>query len=249
MAARGPRSRFRNATGFDGTVKIEMKPQFKADNSTVEYLSWRESVEWGRKGVHICSTLLAVWTYLMDDPVATTGLAVFAVLVIAVDLARLGMRRWALWAYRTFPLIFRREERHRLSGASVMMIGATITSFLFPAGPAAAGILCLAWGDSAAAVVGQAFSRTRRQLGLEKEPGSRAPVVIKRGKKTIAGSLACLVVSALMIILTMGFRPELFLVGGLTATAMERWTPGRWDNLTIPPVTAGAIQLILTWVC
>jgi len=52
-----------------------------------------------------------------------------------------------------------------------------------------------------------------------------------------------------MIILTMGFRPELFLVGGLTATAMERWTPGRWDNLTIPPVTAGAIQLILTWVC
>ena len=231
-----------------GIVKTEMKSA-QTRSTRQRELSWRESVEWGRKGFHVCSSVLAVWAYLVDDPLATVGLVLAALLVIAVDLARLSLRRWALWAYRTFPLIFRREERYRLSGASVMMIGAAATSFLFPAGPAAAGILCLAWGDSAAAVVGQAFSRTRRQLGLEEAKGPRAPVVSRRGKKTIAGSLACFIVSALMIILTMGPRPELFLTGGLTAAAMERWTPGRWDNLTIPPVTAGVIQIFLTWVC
>lgn len=225
-----------------------MNPE-PTSSSRPRELSWRESVEWGRKGFHVCSSVLAVWTFLMDDPVATLGLAAAALLVIAVDVARLSMKSWALWAYRTFPLIFRREERHMLSGASVMMIGATATSFLFPAGPAAAGILCLAWGDSAAAVVGQAFSRTRRQLGLEEASGPMAPVVSRRGKKTVAGSLACFVVSALMIILTMGPRPELFLSGGLASAAMERWTPGRWDNLTIPPVTAGIVQIFLTWVC
>ncbi len=212
-------------------------------------LSWRESVEWGRKGVHVSSTVLAVWAFYMSDPIATAGLAVAALLVMAIDMARLRLKRWALWAYRTFPLIFRREERYQLSGASVMMIGATATSLLFDAGPAAAGILCLAWGDSAAAVVGQAMSRTRQQLGLEAGQPTRVPVVAKRGRKTVAGSLACFFVSALMIVITMGPRPELVVPGAAAAAIMERWTPGRWDNLTIPPVTAGVIMIFLRWVC
>lgn len=209
--------------------------------------SWRESVEWGRKAIHVCSTLLAVWVLWVDDPTATAGLAVATVFVIAVDLSRLRAKRWALWIYRTFPLIFRRDERQTLSGASVMMAGATVTSYLFPAGPAAAGILCLAWGDSAAAVVGQAVSHRRQQLGLEPAERTRAPAVVVRRGKTWAGSTACLVASILMIGLVTGWHPASLLGGGAAAAAMERWTPGRWDNLAIPLVTAGVVQICLRW--
>ena len=209
--------------------------------------TWRERVEWGRKAIHISSTFMAVWVMLFDDPLCTAGLGAATLSVISVDLARLASKNWALWFYRTFPLIFRRDERHTLSGASVMMFGATCTSFLFPSVPAAAGILCLAWGDSAAAVVGQAVSFRRRQLGLERDDGSRAPVVAKRGSKTWVGTTACFVVSMLMIALVSDASLLLTIAGGVASAAMERWTPGRWDNLTMPLATAAVIQFCNTW--
>ncbi len=209
--------------------------------------SWRESVEWSRKAIHVTSSLLAIWVLLVEDPVATGGLGIATLFVIAVDLSRLRAKRWALWIYRTFPLIFRRDERVTLSGASVMMAGSTITSYLFSAEMTAAGILCLAWGDSAAAVVGQAVSHTRQQLGLEETDPSLAPVVVTRKGKTWAGSTACLVASALVIFLVLGWQPIPIITGSIASSAMERWTPGRWDNLTIPLVSAGIMQICLRW--
>jgi len=210
-------------------------------------LSWRESVEWGRKAIHVCSSILALWILVMDDAGwRTGGLLAGALFVIAVDLFRLRMKRWALWFYRTFPLIFRRDERHTLSGASVMMIGATLTSYLFPREPAAAGILCLAWGDSAAAVVGQLVKYLLQRRGLEAPARSRAPVVARRGRKTWYGTAACLLVSAAMIWLVVTTDWRVVLPGAAMAAIMERWTPGRWDNLTIPLAVAAVVHLCFT---
>ena len=209
--------------------------------------TWRESVEWGRKAIHMSSSVLAVWVLLMDEPLCTIGLTAATVFVISVDFARLATKRWALWFYRTFPLIFRRDERYTLSGASVMMIGATITSFLFPAVPAAAGILCLSWGDSAAAIVGQAVTFRRQQLGLEKGDGTRAPVVKRRGSKTWVGTGACFLASVLVIELVSDAPLPLTVIAAAASASMERWTPGRWDNLTMPLSTAAVIQFCNTW--
>ncbi len=210
-------------------------------------LTWRESVEWGRKAFHLSSTGLAIWVLLVDDPLCTLVLAAVSLFGISVDTARLSSRRWALWFYRTFPLIFRRDERRWLTGASVMMIGATITSYIFPAVPAAAGILCLAWGDAAAAIVGQSVSYRRQQLGLERGDDSRIPVVAKRGNKTWAGTGACVLVSVAVILIVSDASLLLSVAGGVASATMERWTPGRWDNLTMPLATAAVIQFCDTW--
>ena len=210
--------------------------------------NWRQDVEWDRKGIHLSSTLLALWTFYLGEPIATTGLALATVFVLAVDWARLGSRRWALWIYRKFPFVFRHDERHALSGASVMMIGCTLTSAAFPAGPATAGILCLTWGDSAAALVGQAWTHWRQARRLRRDPGYRAPVVRRRGQKTVAGTTGCLLVSMIMVFVVMGPRWDLVLLGGLMAALVERVTHGRWDNLTMPLATAGVLQLALLWV-
>ncbi|MBU1072116.1 hypothetical protein KKG45_02620, partial [bacterium] len=71
--------------------------------------TWRESVEWGRKAIHISSSILAIWVLLIDEHLCTIGLAAATVFVISIDMARLATKRWALWFYRTFPLIFRRD--------------------------------------------------------------------------------------------------------------------------------------------
>lgn len=222
-------------------------PPANRKTATSTDLTWRESVEWGRKAFHLSSTVLAIWVLLVDDPLCTVVLAAVSLFGISVDTARLSSRRWALWFYRTFPLIFRRDERRWLTGASVMMIGATITSFLFPAVPAAAGILCLAWGDAAAAIVGQSVSYRRRQLGLEQGDGSRAPVVARRGNKTWAGTGGCFLVSVAVILMVSDASLLLSVAGGVASASMERWTPGRWDNLTMPLASAAVIQFCDTW--
>ncbi len=209
--------------------------------------SWRESVEWGRKAIHLTSSLLAVWILWSDEPWRTGGLLAATLFVIAVDLFRLRNKRWALWFYRTFPLVFRRDERHTLSGASVMMIGATFTSYLFEPAPAAAGILALAWGDAAAAIVGQLVKYLLRRGGRERPPRSRAPAVARRGRKTWYGSLACLLITAVMVGLVVDRRWPVALPAGLVAAIMERWTPGRWDNLTIPLAVAAVVFACLRW--
>jgi len=43
-------------------------------------------------------------------------------------------------------------------------------------------------------------------------------------------------------------EPGFALATGVVAAAMERWTPGRWDNLTIPLASAAAIQFCHTWL-
>ena len=241
-------------TGEDGSpapepppvAGAEKRPHRHPDPETLR--SWRQGVEWDRKGIHLMSTLLALWTFYVHEPQATLGLAFVTLFVLAVDRARLNLRRWGIWMYRTFPLVFRVDERHEFSGASIMMIGATLTSAFFPPGQATAGILVLAWGDSAAALVGQTYSQWRLLRRLRRGRPPQVAAVRKRGNKTLAGTLGCLVVSMIMIGLVIGPRPVIVGLGGLTAALMERWTPGRWDNLTMPLATAGVLQYLLTWL-
>jgi len=224
-------------------VKIDESLDKKVDGR-----GWRESVEWKRKAVHLSGCLLAVWVLLVAEPLASSGLFLLAFLIIAVDYSRLRAKKWADLIYKVFPMMFRSDERNALSGSSAMITGAAVTSLLFESGPAFAGIMCLSLGDSAAAIIGQAYSFRRQQLGLEASDGTSTPVVNKRQGKTIAGSVACLIVSALIIFVFITKDFSTVLISSTVATAMERWTPGRWDNVTIPLVTAGVLQFLLNWI-
>jgi dolichol kinase len=225
-----------------GKIKID-----DSINKLVDGRSWRESVEWKRKAIHLLGCLLALWVLSLDEPEATSGLFLMAFVIIVIDYARLKDKRWAAQIYKLFPMVFRNEEKNALTGSSAMIAGAAITSLLFDSGPAFAGIMCLSLGDSSAAIVGQAYSFRRQQLGLEASDGTSTPVVNKRKGKTVAGSMACLIVSALIVFLFITKDFSIVLLASGAATAMERWTPGRWDNVTIPLVTAGVLQFLVNW--
>jgi len=221
----------------------EKRAELKPDQATLR--SWRQGVEWERKGIHLSATVFAVWTFYVQEPLATLVLAVTTLFGLTVDFYRVRSRRWALWFYKALPFVFRVDERRTFTGASILMVGITLTSALFPAVPATAGILCLIWGDSAAALVGQYFQQRRR---LRQRPGTQARAAVRaRRQKTLAGTLGCWFVSMFMVFLCVGPWPAVIIIGGLTAALLERWTPGQWDNLTIPLATAGIVKLGLTW--
>ncbi len=222
-------------------------PEFAADDVTLQ--SWRKGIEWDRKGIHLMATLFALATHLFSEPYVSIGLLAVTIFVLAVDVSRLAMKSWAILLYRHMPYVFRQDERHQISGASVLMTGIFMTSVFFTAKPATAGILCLVWGDSAAALVGQFYKHWRLMRKLKKADPNQPPAVKARSRKTLAGSLGCLFVSMVMILIVCGWQPEAILFGGITATVMERWTPGSWDNLTIPLGTAFVVHSILSgWI-
>ena len=206
-------------------------------------LDWRHRIEWGRKGLHACSALAALWVLETDEPWRSSVLALAAIGMILVDMTRLVMRTWADWFYRTFPYIFRRDEKRALSGASVLTTGVALSSFLFPERAAATGILCVAWGDAAAAVVGQAVRYRRDRTPPAARTAEEAYVVYRRHGKTRPGTGACFLVSAIAAGLVNGWNPVLIASTGVAAAAMERWTPGHWDNLSIPLVSATVVTL------
>jgi dolichol kinase len=123
------------------------------------------------------------------------------------------------------------EEGHLL-GLVLYAISYTILAFLFSFRPhlVAAGILPMAYGDSAAALVGERYGR--RSLKLFSE-------------KSLEGSIAMFIVSFIGIAISLFFFSAFYsfsvvekflpaLAAAGTATLVEVLSPMGFDNLTVP---------------
>jgi len=110
------------------------------------------------------------------------------------------------------------------------------------------GALCLAVGDSSAALVGRCGGRLTWKRLLKRADPSEVG-------KTVEGSAALWVTCA--VVTTAAFvwlppwpAPRALAVGVIVATValvVEAVTPGRFDNLTLPLVTGGVARLALAW--
>ena len=127
----------------------------------------------------------------------------------------------------------RGEEKRFVFGPVTLALGALATLLLFPAVPMSAGIYALAFGDTSATLVGRALGTKR---SAEEAAGlSRS--------KSLAGSLACLIVSGVSVCLVTGDL-VVGLAGGTAAALCERVTIPDLDNLIIPLGTALTVSLM-----
>lgn len=144
-------------------------------------------------------------------------LAVAACLV-ALDFLR---PRWpALQALfrRKLSLILDEKDMRGLNGSTLYFGGCGLAVALFPEDPASAGILALALGDPAAAIVGSKVHSPRW------------------GRVSLAGSSACFVAATLAARV---FLPwPVALAGGAAAMLLEAFAGSKLDNLAIPLGTA-----------
>ena len=163
------------------------------------------------------------WTPVERTPLAI-GLATIALLLGVFDLIRARSPRLQEQFLGVFRLIVADKDRKGWNGSTLYFAGCAITVALFAKPSACAGILCLALGDSLAAVVGMSVNSPRW------------------GNISLAGSLTCLTVCTLTCRMFVDWPHAL--LGGVTATLLEGIAGTKLDNLLIPVGTAGILALI-----
>jgi dolichol kinase len=180
--------------------------------------------------MHVALAVVPLVGWLVSFDLAIALAAGLVAASLAVEVAR----RWWPWVnrllWRFLPTVFRAGEGRAVLGSTWYALGAVAALLLFGRDAGGTAVLCLAWGDPAAEVVGRRWGRVDRT-------------------KTIAGTLACLVAclfaGAVGVVLG-GLAPSAALAGALVATFVERWSPPPDDNFWIPILSGGAMAVVET---
>jgi dolichol kinase len=122
--------------------------------------------------------------------------------------------------FRLLGSITAEKDRTGWNGSTLYFTGCALTVWLFDKPIACAGILCLALGDSLAAIVGMSVKSPRW------------------GNCSLAGSTTCFVVCTAVC---WPFGLPAALIGGLAATGFEAVAGTKLDNLLIPVGSAAAL--------
>jgi glycerol-3-phosphate acyltransferase PlsY len=184
----------------------------------------------GRKVYHLIGGvgLLSVY-YVLGRERALVLYAALFVFVLILDGARLmipAMNRFMFTRFRSF---IRPNEEHKLTGTAPYVLGIGFSLYAYAQPVATAAICFLAFGDVAATAIGERFGKT------------------KIGDKSLEGTSAFIVAAALsgMLLSLMGVHLPawVMVIGVLVAAGVELLTLPVNDNLVIPLVSGGIMEL------
>ncbi len=189
----------------------------------------------GRKLYHLAggAGLLSVY-YILGRKQALLFYAVLFMLVLVIDVARLAIPAWNRFVFTRFGSFIRKNEEHRLTGTPPYVLGIGMSLYAYSLPVASAAICFLAFGDVAATAVGERYGRT------------------KIGDKSLEGTLAFIVAAAvsgfLLSLLGVHLPIGVMALGVLVAAGVELLTLPVNDNLLIPLVSGGIMELALRMV-
>jgi len=172
--------------------------------------------------------------YYLQPNVRSSRLILLAVTAafVVVDFFRLHITG----AKEVFILFFgsfsRRQELHRINGATFLMLGCLFTSLLFQKPVFVAAVTYIIVGDTFAALIGQSI---------------KGP---KLFRKTLVGSLSfllsCVGMALLMhFFLNMEGLPMYNLLIGAGSAAILEALPVPWDDNFTVPILAGAVMSLV----
>ena len=177
--------------------------------------------EFGRKAFHMLSLVYWAAFFFFGWPRIVPMMCVWLAIVLIVEKTLTGL----------FEGLIRETERKHYSGIVHTTAGSLIAMVVASGDPVIVGasIGSLAFGDSAAALVGKAFGRTK----------------ILGGHKSLEGSLACFS-ACFALSICVGVRPGAALAAALAATAVELLpTTGFFnDNLWMPVAAAVVLRVL-----
>ena len=182
-------------------------------------------IEVFRKAIHVA--IAAVPSIAAIDVLFAGGLLMAGIAIyVAAEQARIAGTRVALISDITVLALRERDRQGFVLGPVTLGLGAMLALLLYPEPAASVAIYALAFGDSAASVVGTTIGRLKIPF---------------TGGKSVAGSLACfLAVLAVTLRVTGNLNASLAIAA---AAALLEAAPTRdYDNLLIP-VGAGLVAL------
>lgn len=189
----------------------------------------------GRKLYHLLGGVGLLSLYpILGRKQALLFYAALFILILVIDGARLVVPAWNRFVFTWFGSFVRKNEEHRLTGTApyVLGIGLSLTAYSMPV--ASAAICFLAFGDVAATAIGERFGKT------------------KIGDKSLEGTFAFIVAAAvsgiLLSLLGVCLPAWVMVLGVLVAASVELLTLPVNDNLLIPLVAGGIMELALRMV-
>lgn len=186
----------------------------------------------GRKIYHLLGGLgLLSLYYLLGRQSALIFYAALTAAVLAFDITRLRVPAINRFIQSHFSSFIRKNEANKITGTAPYVLGIGLTLLLYRSNIATAAICFLAFGDVAATAMGERYGRTKIS-----------------GVKSLEGTLAFAAVAALSGILLnavgMHLPYGLMFAGAFVAAGVELLPLPVNDNLVIPLVSGGVMELI-----
>jgi dolichol kinase len=186
----------------------------------------------GRKLYHLFGGLgLLSLYYLLGRRNALVCYGLLFLVVLAVDITRLRVPAFNQFIQTRLSSFIRKNEANKITGTAPYVLGIGLTLLFYRTDIATAAICFLAFGDVAATTVGERYGRTK--------------IV---GDKSLEGTLAFAVIAVAsgLALTVAGVRlaPGLIVAGAMVAAGAELVPLRVNDNLVIPVVSGGAMELI-----
>jgi dolichol kinase len=186
----------------------------------------------GRKLYHIIGGigLLSLYSILGRD----RALVIYAMLffiVLGLDIIRLTVPAVNNFMYARLTSFIRTNEAHKLTGTAPYILGIGLSLYFFSQPVATTAICYLVFGDVAATTIGERYGR--RKIGNKSLEGTASFVV------------ASLSAGGVLLLIGSGTNPWVMVLGSLAAAGAELLTLPVNDNLVIPMVSGGVMELAL----
>jgi glycerol-3-phosphate acyltransferase PlsY len=186
----------------------------------------------GRKLYHLLGGLgLLSLYYLLGRPRALICYGILTVIVLAIDITRIRVPALNQFIQTRFSNFIRTSESNRLTGTAPYVLGIGLSLLFYRTDIATAAICFLAFGDVAATAVGERYGRTKIS-----------------GEKSLEGTLAFVTAAAfagiLLNVVSIHLPYGLLFSGALVAAGVELLPLPVNDNLVIPLVSGGIMELI-----
>lgn len=227
-----------------GSAQLKSNPEETDSTMPIGRIKTRRDLHLARKIWHMSNGVLIAVGYLAvitDKPSFLVLLGVLMVGIVGLDFLRLRVKRLNEGFTRGFRILLRQEEVSKFNSSSYYIVGAFVSCLLFSKPIFIIAILCLAFGDPIAALVGQLY-----------------------GKKKIfpnaseAGCLACFVTCFIVTATCVFFfgnitnHPFLFALAGGFAGLIAELLPTKIDDNFVIPFFCGlqlwvASQLLALW--
>ena len=186
----------------------------------------------GRKLYHLLGGVGLLLLYsIMGRDRALVFYAVLFILVLGLDVMRLTIPAVNTFMFTRFSSFIRKNEAHKLTGTAPYILGIGLSLYAFSQPVATAAICFLALGDVAATTIGERYGRTK--IGNKSLEGTAAFVI------------AALAAGGVLLLIGSGTTPWVMVLGSLVAAGVELLTLPINDNLVIPIVSGGVMELAL----
>ena len=184
----------------------------------------------GRKLYHLFGGigLLSLY-YILGREHALMFYAAFFLIALGLDLTRLKIPAVNQFIFTRFGSFIRKNEEHKLTGTAPYILGIGLSLYAYSPEVATAAVCFLAFGDVAATTMGERYGKTK--IGDKSLEGSAAFII------------AALVSGLFLQIIGVYLATGVMILGAFTAAGVEIIPLPVNDNLVIPIVAGGVMEL------